>query len=707
MSPDSTRKTSLLLTCILFASSAIGMTAAVCTCLTVPEISGGVFPRDVSSVLVGWLGGVTTRNAIGQVITDLGWGSVFGRLILLVCILVTAVRFGARGGDSVGKQQALVAGLRQTILVFAVGTIWRLMWLFGGLLSQPIVTFTVGIAPLWLPLSLAFFVWIWWRQILVSSSPDLPQSVQSWRPVGTLLLAMLVWIGVSFWMNWAMYCQLFIPHGDSAMYEEHLWNVWHGKGFRSYLDQGLFLGEHIQVIHLLLLPLHMLWPSHLLLELAESIALASCSIPIYLMTRRYTQSNRAAALMGIAWLFYFPMHFLDIAIDQKTFRPIALGLPCLFWLIELAERRRFGWAFVCLILALSAKEDIALIAAPLLAVLAINAWRQDSSRVHNRRDFWALFTMSLGTVLYLVVVVLFVIPAFRDGAVVHYSRYFGDLGNTPGDLVKTFLSQPGKVVAQAISVRSLLYVFVFMAPLAFLPARRPLILCAGAGTFGMLSLLQFGSPTDLPPVPYHHFHAPLLVVVFWAATSSLAAGSGTQAGPGYFGLRLLGRLLSWARLGDSGSAAQQAFLVLCCCVTTSMTSSMMPCGVTFWSQDSPFGYRTLYLPDNPAQVERVAMVSEVLKVVPENARVASTDFIHTRLTHCERSYDYSNYLRAVNNYEPGVPPDTDYIVIDTRHKYSEVRSPADVPELRGGDAWELLPDTTNGAFLILKRTLPD
>ena len=246
-----------------------------------------------------------------------------------------------------------------------------------------------------------------------------------------------------------------------------------------------------------------------------------------------------------------------------------------------------------------------------------------------------------------------------------------------------------------------------MAPLAFLPARRPLILCAGAGTFGMLSLLQFGSPTDLPPVPYHHFHAPLLVVVFWAATSSLAAGSGTQAGPGYFGLRLLGRLLSWARLGDSGSAAQQAFLVLCCCVTTSMTSSMMPCGVTFWSQDSPFGYRTLYSPDNPAQVERVAMVSEVLKVVPENARVASTDFIHTRLTHCERSYDYSNYLRAVNNYEPGVPPDTDYIVIDTRHKYSEVRSPADVPELRGGDAWELLPDTTNGAFLILKRTLPD
>ena len=99
------------------------------------------------------------------------------------------------------------------------------------------------------------------------------------------------------------------------------------------------------------------------------------------------------------------------------------------------------------------------------------------------------------------------------------------------------------------------------------------------------------------------------------------------------------------------------------------------------------------------------MAQVVVDMIPLTARVAATDYIHTRLTHCERSYDYSGYLRKVNNYQPGVPPDTDYIVIDTGHRYSAVKSAADVRELQTEpDQWELLPDTTDGLFLILKRT---
>ena len=71
--------------------------------------------------------------------------------------------------------------------------------------------------------------------------------------------------------------------------------IWgeHGKGFRSYLDQGVFLGEHIQVIHLALIPLHMLWPSHLLLEICESLALNSAAIAVFWIARRHTHSTWA------------------------------------------------------------------------------------------------------------------------------------------------------------------------------------------------------------------------------------------------------------------------------------------------------------------------------------------------------------------------------------------------------------------------------
>ena len=43
-------------------------------------------------------------------------------------------------------------------------------------------------------------------------------------------------------------------------------------------------------------------------------------------------------------------------------------------------------------------------------------------------------------------------------------------------------------------------------------------------------------------------------------------------------------------------------------------------------------------------------------------------------------------------------------MIDTGHRYSWIKSAEDVPELQTEpEKWELLPDKTNGYFLILKR----
>ena len=125
----------------------------------------------------------------------------------------------------------------------------------------------------------------------------------------------------------------------------------------------------------------------------------------------------------------------------------------------------------------------------------------------------------------------------------------------------------------------------------------------------------------------------------------------------------------------------------------------MPMGATFWSAESRYGWRNLYVPG-----ARALEFEKVIAKIPISAKVASTDYVHTRMTHFERSYDYSGYLRAVNNYQPGVPDDTDYIVLDTSHPYSEVRTLAQVRELQlEPEKWEVLPDETNGLFIVLKR----
>lgn len=708
-------------TYLMLLVAAFAFAWAVRGWLTTTEINAGLWPADINANASRLLGGATKTDAVGNTIIDISIMDVLIRLAACLTILAALSVWVKKGRTSVV--------LLQTVIVMAASSSWWGLWLVGELGLRPAMKFAVGVLPLWVTATAGTLFWIWWNALVsegTANSQKQNQKQSSWKPKTLLLCGMFAWVAVSYWMNACLYQQLYIPHGDSAMYEEHLWNVWHGKGFRSYLDQGLFLGEHVQVIHLLLLPLHMLWPSHLLLELVESVALASCAIPVYRLTVRRTGDSWAAAFMGLAWLLYFPMHFLDIAIDQKTFRPIALGLPFLFWLIEFVELKKYKSALACLILALSAKEDIALVTFPLLGVLAFQL-KRSKRETDERSSAWPGI-MAIGSVVYLLLVVLVVIPWFRSGEVVHYSRYFGDLGSSPSELVRTAVNSPMKVLAQACTIQTVLYVCVFLVPLAFLPIKRPLCLAAGIISFGMLSLLQFGDSSGLPPVPYHHFHAPLLVVVFWAAISGLNERSTSG---------ILADTSASLRQSDSSTAFRQTReaestppgrrgmfsmspndprffagcsrprhmtgLIFCLCAATGVTGSLMPMGVTFWSTQSGFGYRNLYVPADPQQQERAAMADAVVAQIPATARVASTDFIHTRLTHCQRSYDYSNYLRKVNNYQPGVPDDTDFIVIDTRHKYSEYRSASDVPELRQPDQWELMPDVTNGAFLILRR----
>jgi hypothetical protein len=104
---------------------------------------------------------------------------------------------------------------------------------------------------------------------------------------------------------------------------------------------------------------------------------------------------------------------------------------------------------------------------------------------------------------------------------------------------------------------------------------------------------------------------------------------------------------------------------------------------------------------------RAEMFQRVFAEIPVGSRVCSTDFIHTRFTHHERSYDYSDFPRAVTNYNVGAPDDTDYLVIDVHGRYNRITRPEQIPEYRRDrDGWELLPDVSEGYFIVLKRRRP-
>ncbi|HET6422436.1 MAG TPA: hypothetical protein VFG20_02060, partial [Planctomycetaceae bacterium] len=134
-------------------------------------------------------------------------------------------------------------------------------------------------------------------------------------------------------------------------------------------------------------------------------------------------------------------------------------------------------------------------------------------------------------------------------------------------------------------------------------------------------------------------------------------------------------------------------------LATGLFFSLSPLGLPFWDAGSAWHWKKLYGPS-----DRGAEFAKIAPLIPVTARVASTDFVHPRFTHHERSYDYSQYVRKVSGYELRVPNDTDYIVIDTTHRYSTWKTPKDIPEYRDTpEQWELLTAPEGSAFIVLKR----
>uniref|UniRef100_A0A7C4LP09 DUF2079 domain-containing protein n=1 Tax=Schlesneria paludicola TaxID=360056 RepID=A0A7C4LP09_9PLAN len=559
-------------------------------------------------------------------------------------------------------------------------------WLWVAAVTSRLTTVAdllVGGIPLWFAACLAgwltTFLHVYQDEKLAAAEAPSQAAILPRR----LMLLALAYTAVFVTLNWRLWFNLYIPHGDSAMYEEHLWNLLHGKGFRSYLDQGLFLGEHVQVVHLGLLPLYVLWPSHLLLELCESVAIAAGVFPVAWMTCRQTGSPRAALAAAAAYVLYFPTQFLDIEIDLKTFRPEAFGIPLLLFTLDQLDRGSWKGFLAGVLACLTVKEDYSLVFLPLGIWVAATA-RYAPRRLHSTGTSRAWLRLgvclAIGSVLYLWLATRVVMPWFRAGEEIHYARYFSRLGETPEAIVRTVLTQPDIVAGELLTTTTALYALALLVPVGGVSLFSPGRLAVGLPLFGVLCL------NELARSPQHHFHAPLVPIVFWAAAG---------------GLPQVPRVWTWLRRRPADAprlARLAAHGLWSSALSSGVLFSLSPLGLAFWDPGSNWNAWKLYGPTG-----RGVEFAKVAAKIPRSARVASTDFVHPRFTHHERSYDYSGYARRVSGYERRVPDDTDFIVIDCTHPYSQYRRPEDVPEYHQTDRWELVPDDTNGYYIVLKR----
>jgi uncharacterized membrane protein len=498
----------------LAALSWLGAVLFVQTVLETPPLAEVFLSTGRWIQLARDLGG-TIGTQDGSPIATVPFAAIAWRLSLAGVLFLAVSAFVHRRSPS-----AMWDAPRRLTVAWSPAGLWWLAWMMSLLTDWPVLAATLQQS---VDLVAAACVALSLLAVLPTENAASPNDSSSGNPGHsraarlTLAAGIVTYIVVFTAMNWGLWFNLRLPHGDSAMYEEHLWNLTHGKGFRSYLDQGLFLGEHLQVVHVLLLPLHVLFPSHLTLELAQSVILALGAWPLFNIARRHSGSEWAAALLGLAYLAYFPLQYLDISIDLKTFRPNSFGIPTLLAALDLLERRRWGWATFWLVITLSAQEDWAIPLALVGLWLVLHGPLREVDADRRREIVYGASLFVFG-VVYLWFALNVAIPWFRGGATVHTASYFSKFGNSPTEIIFNMLTRPSLLWSVVVTSAAAVYALRLLLPIGFLPLRSPSRLAVAAPLFLLLLMNDLAMQV---PAPVHHFHAPLIPILFWAAAAGL------------------------------------------------------------------------------------------------------------------------------------------------------------------------------------------
>lgn len=241
--------------------------------------------------------------------------------------------------------------------------------------------------------------------------------------------------------------------GDMAVTVNACWNTIHGRFFYSIYIGMSHLGVHTSFAELICVPFYWLFPSVYTLLFLQSLTLTLAGYVFYLVARQVHGDARTALLLMLGFLFYPTIvtnHVAQIHFEYWS-------LPYLLAAVYFFVSERF-WPFMAFaFLGMTGQENLPLTVG-MFGVYAL---------VKRRHWRWSVSPIALA-LAYGLFVFNVVIPHFAGTRGYVVSHYFETLGNTPGELVKTVVTQPWRIIAQMCQMDRLVYLIFMLQPLLLL-----------------------------------------------------------------------------------------------------------------------------------------------------------------------------------------------------------------------------------------------
>ena len=295
---------------------------------------------------------------------------------------------------------------------------------------------------------------------------------------------------------------------DLGWMAQAVWSTAHGHFLESTTVAGremTRLGVHVDPFLALLTPLWWLWPSPLMLQVVQAVAVSTGALPVYWLARKHLRSERAGVHFAFAYLLFPATQFTALTITSG-FHAVSVAVPLILFAVWFLDEERLVPFAIFALLAASTKEEIA------AAVGCLGVWY--AFRKGRRLAGAVIFTLGIAVTL---VNFLVVIPHFSPSGINPFAARYSDVGTTPGGIVNKAVTDPAALLGAMASGHKLLYVVLLLGPFLALWLLEPLLFL---GAVPDLAINLLSSKSDQAVIAYHWTAG---IIPFTVAASILGA----------------------------------------------------------------------------------------------------------------------------------------------------------------------------------------
>lgn len=210
---------------------------------------------------------------------------------------------------------------------------------------------------------------------------------------------------------------------------------------------------HISPIYYLLLPLYCIFPSPYTLQISQGIILAGGIIPLYLLARHKSLSNKVILMFSIAYAFS-PALICGTTYDLHE---NCFLVPLLLWMFYFFEKEKYPLTYLAAFGVCMIKEDACLF----VLFFGIYAFLSKKKYFHG-------VSLAVLSAAYFGLAML-LLTKFGDGVLSdRFNNYMYEDNGLLG-MVRIILTDPAYVFTQTLNPEKLTYLLKLLLPLGFLP----------------------------------------------------------------------------------------------------------------------------------------------------------------------------------------------------------------------------------------------